>query len=292
MITVFSDNKEIPVNKVEFSDRAITFKLDKLEKQPRYIHINVCPSTPVNQIREEITMVVSSIQQFYKSSTLKGLRFPVTLDMPYVGYGRADRCFEVGNPTTPLFTFLTFLDKMGFDKINMKDLHNPSVLEDWYFRPLDTTTNFYNKPQLECFKESLPYDFNEEYTFVVAPDKGAMDKASTIAEHLAVDIVFAGKKRCIETGRILETTLPEDIDLKGAKVLIPDDIFDGGFTFIKLAEKLKERGVKEIHLYITHIIASKGLNYLTGLIDKVYYNQVVGTHINDKTILDFNSGKL
>ena len=30
MITVFADNKEIPVNMVEFSDGALTFKLDEL----------------------------------------------------------------------------------------------------------------------------------------------------------------------------------------------------------------------------------------------------------------------
>ncbi len=37
MITVFSDNKEIPVNKVEFSDGAITYKLDELKPNARYI---------------------------------------------------------------------------------------------------------------------------------------------------------------------------------------------------------------------------------------------------------------
>ena len=51
MITVFSDNKEIPVNKVEFSDGAITYKLDELNPEARYISINVDPSTKVNLIR-------------------------------------------------------------------------------------------------------------------------------------------------------------------------------------------------------------------------------------------------
>jgi len=38
MITVFSNNKEIPVNKVEFSDGAITYKLDELKPDAKYIY--------------------------------------------------------------------------------------------------------------------------------------------------------------------------------------------------------------------------------------------------------------
>jgi hypothetical protein len=62
MITVFADNKEIPVNMVEFSDGALTFKLDELPENPKYISVNVCPTTPVYRIRlEELRLVVSCL---------------------------------------------------------------------------------------------------------------------------------------------------------------------------------------------------------------------------------------
>lgn len=290
MITVFSDNKEIPVNRVEFSDGAITFRLNELPPNPRYITINVDPCTPVKDVREELTMVCSCIQQFYKATTFRGLPFPVNLNMPYTCYGRADRVFEEGNPTAPLYTFLSFIKGLCFNEVNICDLHNPSVIKDWV---LDlNNTLFKNKPQLECFKQSIPYDFNEEYNYIVAPDAGAMDKARTIASHLETEIIYASKERDVSTGRILKTTLPDDIDLKGAKVLIPDDLCDGAGTFIFLAKALKERGASEIHLYVTHGIFSKGLKCLTGVIDKVYCYQTVMNYVNKQTINDFNNGKI
>jgi ribose-phosphate pyrophosphokinase len=117
-----------------------------------------------------------------------------------------------------------------------------------------------------------------------------MGKANTIAEHLEVDIVYASKKRDISTGRIIETTLPEDVDFTGAKVLIPDDIGDGMYTFIKLAEKLKERGAAQVDLYVTHLIGAKGLKCLQPHIDKLYCYQTVANYVNKQNVLDYNLG--
>lgn len=281
MITVFSNNKEIPVNKVEFSDGAVTFCLEELPDNPKYISINVCPSTPVKDVREEVDLIVSSIENFYGAIELCGLGFPVKLNLPYLCYGRADRVFEKGNPS-PLYDFLTWLRLKRFSQVNVCDVHNHQTLKGF---------NINNKTQLQCFKESIPYDFNEEYDYVIAPDKGAMDKARTIAEHLETNIIYAGKKRDISTGRIQETTLPEDIDLKGAKVLIPDDLCDYGGTFLQLAKQLKEVGVVEVHLYVTHLICAGGLSRFEGLIDKIYYYHVVGSYINNEDIMRYNHGR-
>ena len=60
-------------------------------------------------------------------------------------------------------------------------------------------------------------------------------------------------------------------DLEGQSVVIADDIADGGYTFIKLAEKLKEKGAGKIFLYVSHGIFSKGLDVLLDAgIDCVY----------------------
>lgn len=280
MITVYSDNKEIPVNKVEFSDSAITFKLDELPETPRYITINVDPCTPVKDVREELTLIVSCIEYYYSQSTSE-MKWDVNLNIPYTPYGRADRVFEKGNPD-PLGGFTLYIDYyLHFDNIEVCDIHNPEVL---------VGTDIKNKPQLECFKQSLPHDYAEEYSYIVAPDKGAMDKARTIAEHLETDIIFASKERDVSTGRIIKTTLPEDIDLKGAKVLIPDDLCDHGGTFIYLAKALRERGVKEIHLYVTHLIGASGLSKMKNQIDKIFYYQLVGEYVSMEQIIRFNNG--
>lgn len=277
MITVFANNKEVPVNMVEFSDGAITFKLDELPSNPRYISINVCTTTPVHRVREEITLVHDCILNTYMTDKPN-----IELNIPYLPYGRADRIFEKGNPNA-LNCFLDFLENelAWVDVINVCDVHNESSIQHY---------NIKNKSQLECFKQSLSHDFNTEYDIVLAADKGAVDKAQTIAAHLEVDVLNCGKERDISTGKIIKSTLP-DVDFKGKKVLIPDDLMDGGYTFIKLAEQLREVGASQVDLYVTHLIASKGLDIFKGLIDNVYCYQTVGKYVNKLDVTHFNLNK-
>jgi ribose-phosphate pyrophosphokinase len=280
MITVFSDNREVPVNKVTFSDGAITFKLDTLPEAPRYIAVNVDPRTPVKDVREEIGMICDCIDSLKLKTNAK-----LILNIPYFIYARCDRIFEKGNPAA-LASFCYWLRDYieGFDEIHTCDVHNEApvryILGD----------RLHVKRQLSCYRESLPFDFNTKYNYIISPDKGAVDKARTIASHLETDVVFADKKRDISTGRIIDIVLPKK-NFVGAKCLIPDDICDYGGTFIGLAKKLKDAGAIQVDLYVTHLIAGKGLECLDGAIDKVYYYQTVGTYVNDQDVLNYNLGK-
>ena len=58
-------------------------------------------------------------------------------------------------------------------------------------------------------------------------------------------------------------------DLSGQCAVITDDICDGGYTFIKIAEQLRQKNVGRIVLFVTHGIFSKGLGVFDGLIDEV-----------------------
>lgn len=281
MITVFANNKEVPVNMVEFSDGALTFKLDELPKNPNYISINVDPSTPVYRVREEISLVVSCLENRYGYVEL--LNTHCILNLPYLPYGRCDRVFEKGNPDG-LQDFLDSLGEMNiFTEINTCDIHNTDVIGE----DLPIT----EKSQLECFKSSLPQDFINDYDLVVAPDKGATEKAKTIADYLGIDIIYANKVRAISTGKIVDMTLPEGYDLQGKKVLVPDDLFDAGGTFLWLSDILRGKGVSEVDLYVTHLIASKGLSCCKGKIDKIYYHHIVADYINNEDVMNFNLGK-
>lgn len=50
---------------------------------------------------------------------------------------------------------------------------------------------------------------------------------------------------------------------KKQTICIVDDICDGGRTFIEAAKLLQRLEPKEIHLYVSHGIFSKGLKVLT-----------------------------
>ena len=278
MITVSADNKDIPVNMVEFSDGAITFKLDSLPEQPRYIWITVDPSTPVYRVREEISLVVDAIMG-NDDKDFTNTEFNLSLE--YTPYGRADRRFEKGNPA-PLLDFFCFLrDELSvFDAIYLNDVHN--------IEAIPKGLNIIEKGQLQCFKESLPQGWKSDYDIVVAPDLGATLKAKTIADYLGVECIYANKKRDVSTGRLTTINLPE-YDFEGKVVLIPDDIADQAGTHMWLADLLKEAGAKRVDLYVTHAILPKGLKKLKeSNIDKLIVYQTVGGYINKQNVSDFN----
>lgn len=282
MITIFSDNKEIPVNKVEFSDGAITYKLDQLQPDAEYIAVNVCPTTPVYRVLEELRLFQECLYQVSGQTYYDG---KVILNLPYLPYARCDRVFEKGNPDG-LESFLSSLDSLShWGEINICDIHNKKAVDKY-----NPKLNIIEKSQLDCFKGSLSYDNKKDWDVVISPDKGAVEKAKTIADYLGVECVFANKVRDVSTGKLTEMNLPE-YDFTGKKVLIPDDIGDGMGTHVWLGELLKQAGAKDVDLYVTHLIAPKGLKHLTGIIDKVYCYQTVAGYINKQTVLDFNLGK-
>jgi ribose-phosphate pyrophosphokinase len=117
------------------------------------------------------------------------------------------------------------------------------------------------------------FDGTLENLVVVAPDKGAVARANLAAKTLGVtDVVYGEKVRDPENGEILglllKRELPDgtvssdikDLAVEGKRVLIVDDICDGGRTFIELAKSLKSYHVSTIDLYVTHGIFSKGFS--------------------------------
>lgn len=277
MITVSADNKDISVNMVEFSDGAITFKVDSLPSKPRYIWITVDAATPVYRVREEISLAVDAIIGVDNDFT----NTEFNLSLEYTPYGRADRRFEEGNPA-PLLDFFCFLrDELAvFDAIYLNDVHN--------IEAIPKGLNIIEKEQLECFKESLPRGWKSDYDVVVAPDLGATLKSKTIADHLNVECTYANKKRDASTGRLTTMNLPE-YDFEGKVVLIPDDIADKAGTHMWLADLLKGAGAKRVDLYVTHAILPEGLQKLKeSNIDKLRVYQTIGGYINKQNVSDFN----
>ena len=277
------NNKDIPVNKVTFSDGAITYKIDTLPKDARYIWIVVDPSTPVNLVREELLMVCECLEglDYFE------INVPIYLNLEYLPYARCDKIFEQGNPNG-LLSFLSTLDDIGgFNEIHISDIHNKKAVDDLVYS-YDMNLNIIEKPQLQCFKESLSYDTKKDWEIVVAPDKGAVDKAKTIADYLGVECVFANKVRDVSTGKLTEMNLP-DYDFTGKKVLIPDDILDGGKTFLDLSEMLISAGARSVDIYVTHLIASRGLSELKKNVNNLYAYHIIGDFINRYDVLRFNN---
>ena len=107
-----------------------------------------------------------------------------------------------------------------------------------------------------------------DYEAIVAPDAGAAKRAAKIAGLLELPLKQGFKKRDVSTGKLAGFGVESMLDLRDPehpnyepKVLVVDDLCDGGGTFIGLADELDREGVRA-DLFVTHGIFSKGTSEL------------------------------
>lgn len=112
--------------------------------------------------------------------------------------------------------------------------------------------------------ESIPESSLESYTCIVAPDQGAVNRASGVAKKLGLPMVSAVKKRNQETGRIISYQFDTDEDL--SSVLVVDDICDGGATFALLRDNLPGKA----DLMVSHGVFSGKAEERLATFDAVY----------------------
>lgn len=200
----------------------------------------------------------------------------VTLTLMYMPQARADRVFEKGMPL-PIKVFADILNSFGFDKVYLFDPHS------------DVTPALINNVEVitqQRLVYNLKIDSGTKFT-LCAPDLGATKKTFDAAKALGHDKFYqAIKVRDVTTGDIVACDLVEK-EVSG-RVLIIDDISDGGASFKHLAKLLKERGASQVDLYVTHGIFSKGLEVMKPEIDNIFVENIVGNFINVTDIWQFN----
>lgn len=201
------------------------------------------------------------IQLAQLKALLDNLGHEVYLSIEYLPYSRQDK--NVSNEATfALYPFATLLNSLNFDRVAILDPHSPIALE-----LINNSFAYYPTVSvLQAIKD-------DKIDLLVFPDRGAQEKYSSM--YPSIPNVFANKVREQSTGAILETTVAGNVD--GKRVLIVDDICDGGATFIALAKVLRAKGATYVGLYVTHGIFSKGTQVLLDSgIDKVSFTHRQG----------------
>ena len=190
-----------------------------------------------------------------------GQNLKINLELPYLPYARQDRVCAPGQAFS-LEVFAKLLKTLRLNRLVTWDCHSQVGIE------LTGATNIEPVEIIRADNKMMDLMKNPD-TVLICPDKGAVSRCNEIKHGLNLaNIVFCEKKRNPATGQIYKTEVLVD-DLTGKCAVISDDICDGGFTFIKIAEQLKEKNVEHIVLFVTHGIFSKGLTVFDGLIDQV-----------------------
>lgn len=195
----------------------------------------------------------------------------VKLTLPYLPYSRQDRACAPGESFALSVLVNSLLPYLGaWDTVTTWDVHSEvakSLFKDEF------KGEFINRSAAELLSAmgcigAASFDPD---TIVVAPDKGAVNRASEVQDSLGLErTVYATKVRNPDNGQILRTEIPNDVNYEGKKLLIVDDICDGGRTFIELARVLRQHNPSRIDLYVTHGIFSKGFEVFDNLIDHFY----------------------
>lgn len=168
-----------------------------------------------------------------------------SLRMPYLPYARQDK--RVSNETTfALSTFGKLINAMEWSSVTVLDAHN-----NWRANVIKNLEDIGPKFYIEKAYASCGADL------ILYPDEGARKR------YEAYDIgpsVHAEKVRNQATGEIEKVVIHGSV--AGKKILIVDDLADAGRTFIEIAKLATANGTREIHLYVTHGLFTKGMQIL------------------------------
>ena len=187
----------------------------------------------------------------------------ITAVIPWMGYSKQDKVFRPGEPLS-VKVIAKMLQVVPLDKIITFDLHNLSIL------------GFFEVPVVNLSAKDLFLDYFKtqvsEKTLVVAPDAGAVKASTSFADSLGVGVAYIDKVRDLKTGKVSIKGISRGV--KGAEVIMVDDMIATGGTLVRTAEFLKSKGVGSVRVGATHHLYVEGAQ---GKLDKSGIDEVVVT---------------
>jgi ribose-phosphate pyrophosphokinase len=168
----------------------------------------------------------------------------VTAVIPYFGYSRQDR---KDRPRVAIGAKLigNLLTAAGADRLMTIDLHAGQIQGFMDF-PVD---------HLEGNAIFIPYlkSLNLDNIVFASPDVGGVVRTRNMAKFFNADMVICDKHRK-RANEIASMQLIGDV--KGADVVLVDDLIDTGGTLCKASQLIMEKGAKSVRAVVTHPVLS------------------------------------
>ena len=194
-------------------------------------------SNPANDNLMELLLVIDAL----KRSSAKN----ITAVIPYFGYARQDRKVA---PRTSISAKVVanLISNAGASRVVTVDLHAGQI-QGFFDIPVD---NLFATP---IFARHIKKKIKSKKIICVAPDVGGTERARALGKLLNVGLAIVDKRRP-KPGQSQVMNVIGDV--KDKTCVIVDDIIDSGGTIVNAAKALKERGAKEVYVYITHGVLS------------------------------------
>ena len=169
----------------------------------------------------------------------------ITAVIPYFGYARQDRKVV---PRTAISAKLVsnLITNAGANRILTLDLHAGQI-QGFFDIPVD---NLFSTP---IFVRHIKKNIKTDNIVCVAPDVGGVERARALSRRINVSIAIIDKRRPSH-GKSEVMNIVGSV--KNKICVIVDDIIDSGGTIVNAAKALKEKGAKEVYVYVTHAVFS------------------------------------
>jgi len=161
----------------------------------------------------------------------------ITVIIPYFGYARQDIKFKDGEPISA--KAIANLIGLNADRVLTVDPHKEYIL-DFFSIPAESCSAV---PELAIFLKGKNVDL------VLAPDKGALNRAKTASKIIGCDFDYMEKTRI--DGTTIEIK-PKSLEAQNKNVAIIDDIISTGGTMAKSISELKKYGANKVFIACTH----------------------------------------
>ena len=194
-------------------------------------------SSPANDNLMELLLCIDAL----KRSSAKN----ITAVIPYFGYARQDRKIV---PRTSISAKLVsnLITKAGADRVVTVDLHAGQI-QGFFDIPVD---NLFATP---IFARHVKKKIKSKKIICVAPDVGGTERARALGKILNAGLAIVDKRRPKPGQSKVMNVIGH---VKDQTCIIVDDIIDSGGTIVNAAKALKERGAKEVYVYVTHGVLS------------------------------------
>ena len=190
-------------------------------------------SNPGNENLMELLILLDTL----KRASVKR----ITAVIPYYGYGRQDRKAQ---PRTPITAKLVadLITVAGAQRILLLDVHALQI------------QGYFNIPVDHLFATPVLFDYFRKTKgnyIVVSPDAGGVERARFFARLLRTNMAIIDKRRYEKNKATIMNIIGED-QIKGADLIIIDDMIDTAGTLCSAANVLQEKGAKNIFACATH----------------------------------------
>ena len=194
-------------------------------------------STPANDNLMELLICIDALRR----SSAKN----ITAVIPYFGYARQDRKVV---PRTAISAKLVsnLITNAGAHRIVTVDLHAGQI-QGFFDIPVD---NLFSTP---IFSKHIKKYISNKNIISVAPDVGGVERARALGQKLNVGLAIVDKRRSAPGKSQVMNIIG---NVKGKNCLLVDDIIDSGGTIVNAAKALKEKGAKDVYVYVTHGVLS------------------------------------